>query len=92
MPSDQSVMKVRKQAEITAEDVIESLRGSINCGYMTYHELIGILMNYLQQSIDEMRLSRPESMCILPLEETGLKELYNVLEKLKPKLEKRKKK
>lgn len=82
------VKKIMKQAEITARDIIEDLKGSIECGYMTYPELLGILRHRLKQAIDEMMHYR-EGIPTLSLEEIGLKKLYNALEKLEHKEQRR---
>ncbi len=84
MSVDELVINIRRQAEITAKDVVESLKGSIECGYMTYPELIGVLRHFLKQAIDEMRCYRP-GMAVLSLKETGLENLYNALEDLERK-------
>lgn len=83
------VKKIMKQAEITAKDIIEDLKGSIECGYMTYPELIGILRYRLKQAINEMRHYRPENMPTLSLEKIGLKKLYDALEELERKEQKK---
>lgn len=87
---NESVIKIMKQAEITARDIIEDLKGSIGCGYMTYPELVGILRYRLKQAIDEMRHYRSENMYTPSLKETGLKKLYDALEELERKEQKKK--
>ena len=69
---DESVDAIKKQANSTANDLIESLRGSVGCGYMTYPELIGILRHFLLQSINEMTKIR-FGLPTLSLKELGLK-------------------
>lgn len=86
---DESVDAIRKEANITANDLIESLRGSVGCGYMTYPELIGILRYFLLQSINEMVKFR-FGMPTLSLKEVGLKKLHSALEDLEKKERKKK--
>lgn len=86
---DESVDAIREQANSTANDLIESLRGSVGCGYMTYPELIRILRHFLLQSINEMTKIR-FGLSTLSLKELGLKKLHNALEDLEKKEQKKK--
>ena len=86
---DESVDAIRKEANITARNLIESLEGSIKCGYMTYPELVGILRYFLLQSINEM-VKLKFGMPILSLKEVGLKKLHSALEDLEKKEQKEK--
>jgi len=78
-----TVKDIRKQAEITAKDVISLLGSSVDHGFMTYPELIRILRSSLKKAIDEMCIFRPEDMLPLSLKEIGLENLYQALEEAK---------
>ena len=86
---DESVDAIREHANITAKNLIESLEGSIECGYMTYPELVGILRYFLLQSINEMVNSR-FSLSKFSIENLGLKKLHNALEDLEKREQKKK--
>lgn len=86
---DESVNKAREQATVTANDLIESLRGSIGCGYMTYPELIRILRYFLLKTMNEMIIYR-FGLPALSLKELGLKKLHNALEDLEKREQKKK--
>ena len=81
---DESVDAIREQATITARNLIESLEGSIKSGYMTYPELVGILEDFLLQSINEMTKIR-FGLPVLFLKELGLEKLHSTLEDLEKK-------
>jgi hypothetical protein len=80
-----TVKDVRKQAEITAKDIIRQLKDSVEHGFMTYPELIRILRYSLKKVIDEMCLFRPGNTPPLTLKEIGLRNLYQALEEIEKK-------
>jgi len=79
--------EVRKQSEITAKDAIRQLQESIDHGFMTYPELIGILKFHLKKSMDEMRIFKPDNLT-LSLKNVDLHGIYKSLDKLEKREEK----
>lgn len=75
-------------ARMTATDLIESLQGSIESGYMTYPELIGILTYFFKKVIDEVTHNRL-TVISFSKKEIGLEKLYNALVELELKEEKK---
>jgi len=80
-----TVEEVKKQADITAKEIIERLKSSVEHGFMTYPELVGILRWSLKKTIDEMCVFRPGGVPFLSLKEIGLEDLYQELEKIEKK-------
>jgi hypothetical protein len=81
-----SVKEIRKQAEITAKEIIERLKNSVEHGFMTYPELVRILRHSLKKTIDEMCLFRAgEEPPLSLLKKLGLKDLYEALEEIEKK-------
>lgn len=79
-----TIAKIKEQAEITAKDAIRELQESLDHGFMTYPELIRILKFYLQKSIVEMRIFRPDNLPF-SLKKVGLNKIYRALVKLEKK-------
>jgi hypothetical protein len=81
-----SVEEIRKQAEITAKEIIERLKNSVEYGFMSYPELVRILRHSLKKTIEEMCLFRPgEEPPLSLLKELGLEDLYQALEEIEKK-------
>ncbi|MFA5084287.1 MAG: hypothetical protein WC475_02810 [Candidatus Paceibacterota bacterium] len=70
--------EINKQAEYTARKAIDRLKESIDHGVMTYPELIETLSFYLEKSIDEMTIFRPDNLPF-SLKKVGLHKIYKAL-------------
>jgi len=80
-----TVEEVKKQADITAKEIIERLKSSVEHRFITYPELVRILRRSLKKTIDEMCLFRPGDVPPLSLKGLGLEDLYQVLEEIEKK-------
>lgn len=80
-----TVEEIKKQADITAKEIIEQLKSSAEHGFMTYPELVRILRYSLKKTIDEMCLFRPGDIPPLSLKELELEDLYQALEEIEKK-------
>jgi hypothetical protein len=82
-----SIEEVRKQAGITAKDIIRQLQEAIDHEEISYPRLIEILRYYLRKSMNELIIFRPDNLPF-SLKALGLQKLYKVLEELDKKEEK----
>lgn len=80
------VAEVKKQAEITAKDIVRQIEEAIDHGRLTYFELNRILREYLEKVIDETLAFCPEGFSY-SLREIGCKKLYRVLVEMRKKEE-----
>lgn len=73
--------EIRKQAGITAKDIIRQLQEAIDHEDISYPRLIEILRYYLRKSMNELIIFRPDNLPF-SLKALGLQKLYKVLEEL----------
>lgn len=76
-----TVEKFKEQARITARDITRELEEAIDHGRMTYFTLTDILCFYLEKSMNEMMIFKPEDVQNFSLKDVGLKEIYRALVK-----------
>lgn len=77
-----SIEEVRKQAGITAKDIIRQLQEAIDHENISYPEIISILRYYLRKSMNELIIFKPEN---LPFSLKALykRKLYNCIKFLR---------